>query len=406
MTDFFQNGVIATLHRLNPDNEEVLIKKLLKSKKRRPIALVLPALFSEFTGKALPRIVEELKKVSYIDQIVLSLGKANKEQFLYAKKFLSCLPQETVILWNDGPRLQALYQELEEEFFSWESGKGLATWMAYGYVLACNKCHVIVCHDCDILTYKREMLTRLCFPIASTQLNYEFCKGYYPRITDRMHGRVTRLFVTPLIRALIKILGHTPFLVYLDSFRYPLAGEFAMTTELAWRIRIPSDWGLEVGVLSEVYRTSTLRNICQVDLAENYEHKHQELSPEDASKGLLKMAVDIAKTLFRTLAGEGVVFSDGFFKTLKATYVREAQDALRKYQNDSIINSLFFDRHAEALAVEAFANGIIIAGEQILEDPLGIPLIPSWSRVGSALPEFFDKLQEAVEEDNKMVNGD
>ena len=171
---------------------------------------------------------------------------------------------------------------------------------------------------------------------------------------------------------------------------------------MAWRIRIPSDWGLEVGVLSEVYRTSTLRNICQVDLAENYEHKHQELSPEDASRGLLKMAVDIAKTLFRTLASEGVVFSDGFFKTLKATYVREAQDALRKYQNDSIINSLFFDRHAEARAIEAFANGIIIAGEQILEDPLGIPLIPSWSRVVSALPEFFDKLQEVVEEDNKM----
>ncbi len=401
MTDFFQNGVIATLHRLNLNNEGNLIKSLMKSKKRRPIALVLPALFTEFTGKALPKIVEELKEVKYVDQIVLTLGKADKDQFLYAKKFLSDLPQETVIIWNDGPRMKALYKELEEEFYSWESGKGLSTWMAYGYVLACNKCHVIVCHDCDILTYKREMLTRLCFPIASTQLNYEFCKGYYARVTDRLHGRVTRLFVTPLIRALKKILGHTPFLDYLDSFRYPLAGEFAMTTELAWRIRIPSDWGLEVGVLSEVYRTSTLRNICQVDLTDAYEHKHQELSPKDASKGLLKMAVDIAKTLFRVLASEGVVFSDGFFKTLKATYVREAQDALRKYQNDSIINSLFFDRHGEALAIEAFAEGITIAGEQILEDPLGIPLIPSWSRVVSALPDFFDQLQEAIEDDNK-----
>ncbi|MCD6319244.1 MAG: glycosyl transferase [Candidatus Desulfofervidaceae bacterium] len=402
MGDFFQNGVVTSLHRLNRNNESLLANKLVKYNSQRPVALVLPALFMEFTGEAFPKIVDELTTVPYVTQVVLSLGKANKEEFLFAKKFLSRLPQETVIVWNDGPRMRELYKKLEEEFYPWESGKGLAAWIGYGYILACNKCDVIVCHDCDILTYQREILTRLCYPIANTQLNYEFCKGYYSRVTDRLHGRVTRLFVTPLIRALMRILGRTPFLVYLDSFRYPLAGEFAMTSELAWRIRTPADWGLEIGVLAEVYRTCALRSICQVDLADNYEHKHQELSPQDHSKGLLKMAVDIAKTLFRTLASEGIVFSDGFFKTLKAAYVREAQDALRRYQNDSIINSLYFDRHAESLAIEAFSNGITIAGKQILEDPLGLPLIPNWSRVVSAIPDFFDNLKEAVEEDNKM----
>jgi len=95
-----------------------------------------------------------------------------------------------------------------------------------------------------------------------------------------------------------------------------------------------------------------------------------------------------------------VVFSEGFFKTLRTTYVRQAQDAIKRYHDDAIINSLSFDRHEEAVAVEAFADSIKIAGEQTLEDPLGIPLIPNWSRVVSALPDFFDLLLEAVDEDN------
>ncbi len=399
--DFFQNGVITTLHRLKRDNLDQLESSIKDCVQHKKIALVLPALFLEFKGPAMEKIVNELTKADYLEQIVISLGKANEEEFEFVKKFISKLPQKKAIIWNDGPRIQQLYKLLESEFRRWEPGKGLAMWMAYGYILAFDEYHVIACHDCDIVTYSRDMLARLCFPIASDQLNYDFCKGYYARVTNKLHGRVTRLFVTPLIRALIKMLGATPFLTYLDSFRYVLAGEFSMTTELAWKISIPADWGLEIGVISEVYRSCALNNICQADLADVYEHKHQQLYPQDPSKGLLKMAIDIAKNLFRNLASDGVVFSEGFFKTLKATYVREAQSALKKYQDDSAINSLYFDRHSEALAVESFANGITIAGEQILKDPPGIPLIPSWSRVISAIPDFFDRLKEAVSEDNK-----
>jgi glucosyl-3-phosphoglycerate synthase len=289
---------------------------------------------------------------------------------------------------------------LETEFGRFEKGKGLSAWMAYGYVLAARKCQVIALHDCDILSYETEMLTRLCYPIVNHRLNYEFCKGYYSRVTDRLHGRVTRLFVTPLIRSLLQMLGSTPFLTYLDSFRYPLAGEFAMVTDLAWRNRIPSDWGLEVGVLAEIYRNCPLSGICQADLADNYEHKHQDLSAGDDTKGLMKMTADIAKSLFRTLAGDGVVFSEGFFKSLSTTYVKQAQDAIKRFQDDALINSLLFDRHEEATAMEAFARSIKLAGDQTLEDPLGIPLIPNWSRVISALPDLFDLLLEVVEKDN------
>ncbi len=273
--------------------------------------------------------------------------------------------------------------------------------MAYGYILAKGKAHVIALHDCDILTYNREMLARLCYPIASPNLNYEFCKGYYSRVTDRMHGRVTRLFVTPLIRTLIKLLGHIPILVFWDSFRYPLAGEFSMITHLARVNMIPGDWGLEMGVLAEVYRNCTVERVCQVDISENYDHKHQPLSADDPNKGLLKMAIDIAKSMFRTLASEGIIFSEGFFKTLMITYLRTAQDTIKRYEDDAEINGLFFDRHAEVMAVEAFTKAIKIASENIMEDPLKVQLIPSWHRVTSAIPNILELVEKSVDEDNR-----
>ncbi|MCS7157828.1 MAG: glycosyl transferase [Blastocatellia bacterium] len=401
MADFHQTGVIATLHRLVPGGLERLERELVTYAEQRPIALVLPALYSEFEGPAMPRIIEELRQVPYLRQIVVTMSQATPEQYARARQMMAGLPQEVIFIWNDGPRLQKLYEKLQENGLPvGADGKGRSCWMAYGYVLASGKSDVIALHDCDILTYTREMLARLCYPVVNPNIDFEFCKGYYARVTDRLHGRVTRLFVTPLVRSLLKIFGSLPFLEFLDSFRYPLAGEFAMMADLARINRIPGDWGLEVGVLAEIYRNRAVRRICQVELCETYEHKHQVLSPDDPTRGLMKMAVDIAKTLFRTLSAEGVVFTSGAFRTLRSTYIRTAEDMISRYHADALINGLVFDRHEEEVAVEAFARALHLAAEAFMEDPLGVPLIPNWNRVTAALPEFFDELLEVVREDN------
>ena len=404
MGDFYQTGVVTTLHRLNTNGLDQIENDLVRFSRNTPIGLVLPALYSEFETPAMQRITEELRHVRYLRYVVVALGRASLAQYEHARTFFDDFPVPVKFLWMDGERVTNLFRLLEERGLSpGAEGKGRACWLAYGYLLAQGDCDVIALHDCDILNYDRRLLARLVFPVAAPYLSFEFCKGYYARVTNRMHGRVTRLFVTPLIRAMEGMAPGAPFLRFLDSFRYPLAGEFAMWSNLARVNRIPSDWGLEVGVLAEVHRNCAVSRICQVDLTDNYEHKHQELSQEDPSKGLRRMACDIAKSLFRTMAGEGVVFTRDHFRSLEVRYVRMAEDTIARYYADALLNGLAFDRHAEEMAVATFATSLRQAGQDFCEDPAGSPLIPNWNRVLSAVPEFFDLLLEAVENDQSAA---
>ncbi len=401
MSDFYQSGPVTTLHRLGEHKPEVLEQQLERFSQDQPVALILPALSAEFEKHAMEDILAQLCQVRYVSQFVVTLAQTSREQFREIRERLSILPGEVFLIWNDGPRVQSLYRQLESNGLqTGPDGKGRSCWMAYGFVLGKHQADIIALHDCDIVNYNRELLSRLCYPVLNPNLNFEFCKGYYARVSDRMHGRVTRLFITPLIRALESLFGFLPFLRYLDSFRYPLSGEFAMQADLARINRIPSDWGLEIGVLAEIYRNCSKKRVCQVDIADNYEHKHQELSPGDSTKGLMKMALDIAKTLFRVLSAEGVTFETGNMQTLLTRYVRTAEDNISRYHADAMINGLIFDRHEEETAVETFARALQQATEEFFADPLGKPLIPNWARVSSALPGFLGALTEAVEADN------
>jgi len=401
MSDFFQNGEIATFHRLRSRDLKEIEEELEEATKHRPISLVLPYIPIELQGLGLPKIVEELRNVKYLKNIIVAVGRANAEEFKQAKKFFSALPQKPKLVWCTGPAIEDIYKILAENGINvGDDGKGRSAWVSYGYILALEDSQVIALHDCDIVTYNRDLLARLCYPVAHPNIGFSFCKGYYSRVTDRMHGRVTRVFVTPLIRSLKETLGSNQFLDYLDSFRYILAGEFSMDVDLARQIRIPGDWGLEVGVLAEIHRNCALRRICQVDLSDNYEHKHQPLTLEDPNKGLLKMGTDIAKSIFRTMASMGYTLTNEFFVTLRASYLRIAQDLIAQYEYDSEINGLMYDRHQEGSSAEAFVGCIVSAGQQFLETPFEVPQLPNWNRVLSAVPNIFELLINAVEHDN------
>lgn len=403
MADFYQHRLLATLHHLRELDLDAQSKVLAEHTARRPITLILPALYAEVKRPALRTILDELKQVDYINQVVISMNRMTGEELAHAREFFSELPQPHQIIWNDGPRMTGLYQELEQEgLTSYTPGKGYNVWMAIGHTLARGESEIIATHDTDILSYHREMLLRLCMPAAHPGIGYSFSKSYYGRVSDRMYGRVTRLFMGPLIRAMMRVLGPLPLLEFLDSFRYLLSGEFAMSASLASVLRLPGNWGLEVGMLCEVFHNATLRRICQVDLGMNFEHKHQHLETKadgnqpDPGAGLMKMAKEIVLTLYSNLTADGVRLDPTTLKTIRLTYVKTAKDTIKRYHDDSLINGLTYHRHEEAAAIESFATALDIADQQFLGDDYHHPEIPNWNRVFSALPDFSDQLLEAV----------
>ncbi len=403
MSDFSQNGVVSTLHDFKTKSTTVIENELSKFSKQRKMELILPCLYSELEGSALPKIVEEISKTKYLDHIIIGLDKANEAQAKKAWKFFKKLKSSFSILWNDGPGLKKLDQELKKNNLApSELGKGRNVWYCIGMCIARDSARSVALHDCDIKTYDRRMLAKLFYPVVNPLFNFEFCKGYYPRVAnEKMNGRVARLLVFPLLTALEKTIGKSDYLDFMKSFKYPLAGEFSFRRNVLPELRISSDWGIEVGILSEMQRSFSPQNICQVDLADSYDHKHQVLSIDDETKGLSRMSIDIIKTFIKKLATQGNTFSREKFRSLKATYYRAALDLIDIYRNDAVMNGLKFDSHTEEKAVELFAMNIMKAGEAFILNPMDTPFIPTWSRVKSAIPDFLGRLEKVVNDDNK-----
>jgi len=403
MSDFYQDGIITNFHHLAQRELSELEYELQVFSGRNTMGLILPSLYSELEGPALDKIVDVLAQVPYLEEIVIGLDRADHEQFLHAKSFFSRLPQRHRILWNDGPRLTAIADQLSAEGLAPnEPGKGRNVWFCVGYTLASRRSSCVALHDCDIVIYDRRMLARLLYPVANPHFHYDFCKGYYARVANgKLNGRVGRLLVFPLLKSLQKVYGNSDFLDYLRSYRYPLSGEFAMRTHILNNLRIPSDWGLEIGVLSEVHRNTATNRICQVDIADNYDHKHQPMSEEDPHSGLQRMAGDITKALYRKLAIQGVPITSDSFRVLRATYYRTALDMIDAFEHDAKMNGLNFDRHSEESAVELFSRVISQAGQAFSENPGDKPFVPSWNRVQSAFPDILERLYDAVEQDNQ-----
>jgi glucosyl-3-phosphoglycerate synthase len=402
MTDFYQHSMIATFQKLRARPVEEIEDELAAIAKRRKIVLLMPALVSEFDMPSMPLIIKELSKVSYLGRIVLSLDRSDKDQFRKVRKLMSALPSEVKIVWHDGPNMQTLYRELRGNDFKLEvQGKGRSVWMTLGYILADEEVDTIALHDTDIMNYSREMLARLVYPVVHPSLDYDFSKGYYARVTDRLYGRVTRLFYSPLINTLKRITGVNPFLEYLGSFRYALSGEFAMLSTIARGIRISPTWGLDVSLLNEVYHRTSPNRICQVEIAESYEHKHQSLQRDKPDAGLIRMATDIAEALLRILSQDGMVLSSAFFRTVFTSYIEESRLAIEKYSALSQLNGLSYDLHSEIEATEAFVCSIKEVTRKFTSDPVGIPMMPAWVRINVAIPDFQERLMRAVELDNQ-----
>lgn len=397
MSDFHQSGVVTTLPRLHERPIEELEAAIRTLIPKFPVSLVIPMIPSEMDRPALAGILDELCAVDYLDTLVISLNKATLEDYERTLAYFERYPGRLVVLWSESTAVQNLLAELEREGLNVGSaGKGRACWLAMGLLLAEERADYFVFFDADVLNFKREMLARLVLPALDPIVDFDFVKAYYARFSDRLHGRVTRLFVAPLLSAFRRLIGADPYIRYLASFRYPLSGEFAVQRDLASRMRLPSDWGLEIVSLFEALRHRAPVRMCQVEIAERYDHKHQQLSAEDADAGLHRMAREIGTHLMRTLAAAGVVLSGGLLNSLIAAFQREAEDSVADSYAVAKINGLAYDRHAEEIAVHIFSRALRTAISEFLADPAGPMLVPNWARVWAGVKDAGPMLVEAV----------
>ncbi len=365
------------------------------SSARMPIGVVIPALYSDLISDAMANIIRQLADMDFIKRVYISLDRADFEQYRNAAAVIAPLGRKAVLLWNDSPRLQKVLEQIETRFSLGHRGKGRAVWTALGYILAKSEVSVLAFHDADIVTYDRRFLIRLLSLVV--QQRYQFAKGFYVRYADRLFGRVVRLFYFPFVRALRDIIGRCEFLDYMSEFRYPLSGEFSTFTSLAREMQFPSDWGVEVGMLGEIYRLVRIPRICQVELTDRYDHKHQGLG-EDGEAGLARMASDIARTFFSHLSSQGIILHQEIFNTLRLTYLIHAREAVSVYEAfTGMHDAISFDLHGEMSTVETFAGAIEAAVADFHRHPFGSPVIPDWRRIEVAFEGITTRLMEALE---------
>jgi glucosyl-3-phosphoglycerate synthase len=392
----YKQDLITTIHDLGCDLTR-LEHRLTELSQSLPTAVLIPSLYNELQRPALQNIRDHLAQCHFVNTVVVSLYADTLEEYQQAVAFFEPLPQPTYVLWENGPRVTQILATLQErglDLLNYQ-GKGRAVWLGLG--LASLQAAAIALHDADIVTYDRSYPLKLLFPLLEREFGIAFSKAYYTRLSvqpRQMHGRVTRLFVTPLLTSLMELFGSRDYLRYLSAYRYPLSGEFALTSDLALNTRIPADWGLEVGLLAEVYRNVARKRIAQVDLG-IFEHKHQALGTH-ANQGLQKMCRDILKSLLRTLTEtEQVIIGPDHIRALRVKFRREAQNLTRQYFVDARFNGLAYDRHQEEVTLEQFERVIQEAGEQYLADSTGSP-IPDWTRALAVIPDLREQLQDAT----------
>jgi glucosyl-3-phosphoglycerate synthase len=339
MSDFAQSGLISTLQRLNDSHLAQIEAELIELTAARPIALVLPCHGAELDRPALTHMICELGGARWIHRIAISMNGLPPGGLDAARTRFSQLPQPIDFLENERPP------------GGLAPGKGTNVWLAFQALAARGEARVVATQDCDVASFRRADLARLCYAIAHPALDFRFAKMYYSRVTDRLYGRVSRLFFAPLLHAIVRTTGHQPLVDFLLSFRYPLAGEIALDLDLAASLPPHSGWTVELGHLCDVFRRVDPREVCQVDGGTGYDHKHQ-----PAASALAAMAAEIARELFQQLAAEGMAVDASLRRAVALAYRKEAAHALRRSASLARINALPFDEAAERTIAETFAS--------------------------------------------------
>lgn len=334
--------------------------------------VVVPMTERDHASLAAERVFGALERVD--PERVLVPLRAAADEIEDVVAWMDGFALDVEVLWCTAPRVETL---LADAGLDGEAGKGRDVWLALG--VAAESEYVVV-HDADAKTYTDRHVPKLLFPLAN---GHDFSKGYYARVeNNRLYGRLFRLFYAPLVRALART-ETDPIVEYFDAFRYGLAGEFAVTGEMARQLRAQRSWGLEVGTLGESYRLAGFERSAQVDLGV-HEHDHRSVA---GPQGLGDMCREVASALFQALSDADV---SPEYDALTEQYREEATTLVEQYAADAAFNGLTHDGTAERKQVATYAEAI--------QPPSADQRLPAWNEAPLAPEAVLDASRAALDD--------
>ena len=261
-------------------------------------------------------------------------------------------------------------------------------WTALGYLYAEHRDSIFVTHDGDIKDYSTDIILNLAAPLANPKLDFDFTKAYYERLTKKngkmsISGRVKRLLVEPLLESMKVTYNQNSEVVkyidYIQSFIYPLSGEFAMRSNVANILNLQPDWGLEIGTLNFLYKKKF--EIAQVDLG-IYDHKHSEVNHDDPTKGLNRMSEEISKTIFRKLHDISLdVIHKECFDNLLIEYEKLGRNAIKNSKNLSSYQDWYYDEIKELETLNTFIKSVKNGFNKFSKKTYGVKPLTSWNDI-------------------------
>lgn len=316
-------------------------------------AVVVPLTERDHASLAAERVFSALERVEPA-RVCVAL-RATPAQVGDVVRWVDDFDLDSEVLWCNAPDLE---QRLDEHGLDGHAGKGRDVWLALG--VAARREYVVV-HDADATTYSAAHVPKLLFPLAD---GYQFSKGYYARVENgRLYGRLFRLFVRPVLRALDDETDHR-LVDYLLAFRYTLAGEFAATSGVVRSLRVQPGWGLEIGTLGDAFDAAGFDGTAQVDLG-THEHDHRAVG---GPEGLGDMCSEVGAAMFHALEERDV---DLDYDALVDSYREVARTTIEQYAADAAFNGLDYDRAGERDQVDEYAAAVRAPGDD--------HRLPAWS---------------------------
>ena len=336
MPDFLQTGSILTLPLLSGDPER-LDADLTTWSRERPLALLLPCHARDLDSPALTHIIATIAAIPWVSFVLIGLDGADAAQHEAAIEKFHAIGHDSILMHHDMSQVAA--------------GKGRNIRDTASVLMEWEKIFAIAIHDCDIRTYSRDFLARLCWPVLHPDAGILACKGYYARTAGQLHGRVFRLMFQPLLRAWCEIFPDQKWPAFLRSFRYPLSGELCITKELLKRQDFDPGWGFEVKMLHSLFRSAP-HSLCQAELCAAYDHKHQD--PAD----LALMAEEVARAFCDTMRLEGTPAAAPQWRALMDACRQTTARALHESTLLAQMHGLPYDAAAEESLAALFTSAL------------------------------------------------